>query len=235
MKNDVSIPSHGEAKLHLARLLSSAVACDRCVVYDVDGDLMPGGHVAHDGDTRWIGPYGHFHTIDPMRPELYAKSESNVIVTGWNFAPERLYRTAYYEGFMRRLGQRHKAELFFRSRSGRLIAGARLSRRSDLGAFGDKEVSMLRLLQPVLESHINQVSAHGIRDRSGPFARLTVREWEVVRLAADGLSNKAICERLGTGLPTVKSQMASAFRKLSLRNRSELITICFSARPDAAR
>lgn len=234
MKN-TETPTHS-AKLHLARLLSGVVPCDRCVVYDIDNDLVPNGHIAHDGDTRWVDPYTHFLSIDPMRPELYVKSANNLIVTGWNYASDRLLRSAYYEGFMRPLGQRHKAELFFRSRNGRLIAGARLSRRSDSGAFGEQEISLLQLLQPVLESHVNQMAVVGVHDRSGPFAKLSEREWDVVRLAAEGLSNKAICDRLGTGLPTVKSQLASAFRKLSLRNRAELITLfCAShhGRPDA--
>ncbi len=223
------------AKLHLARILSEVVPCDRCVVYDIDSELTPGGHIAHDGDTRWVEPYRHFLNIDPMRPELYAKSDDNIIITGWNFAPDRLYRSSYYEGFMRPLGQRHKAEMFFRSRSGRLIGGARLSRRSDRGAFRESEISMLQLLRPVLESHINQLATLGVHDRTGPFTKLTAREWEVVQLAAQGLSNKAICERLGTGLPTVKSQIASAFRKLSLRTRAELITLFFASPFDSVR
>ena len=56
------------AKLHLARILSGVVPCDRCVVYDIDGELIPNGHIAHDGDTRWVEPYRHFLDIDPMRP-----------------------------------------------------------------------------------------------------------------------------------------------------------------------
>ncbi len=216
-------------KQHLARILSGVVPCDRCVVYDIDGELIPKDHTAHDGETRWVEPYRHFVDIDPMRPALFAKSDDNILVTGWNFAPDRLYRSAYYEGFMRPLGQRHKAEMFFRSRSGRLIAGARLSRRSDRGAFLETEISMLQLLRPVLESHINQMAAHGVHDRTGPFTKLTAREWDVVQLAAQGLSNKVICDRLGTGLPTVKSQLASAFRKLSLRTRAELITLFFAS------
>lgn len=231
MTTDIERSQHA-AKLHLARILAGVVPCDRCVVYDIDCELIPNSHIAHDGETRWVEPYRHFLDIDPMRPELFAKSDNNIIITGWNYAPDRLYRSAYYEGFMRPLGQRHKAEMFFRSRSGRLIAGARLSRRSDRGAFLEPEISMLQLLRPVLESHINQMAAHGVHDRTGPFTKLTAREWDVVRLAAQGHSNKAICERLGTGLPTVKSQIASAFRKLSLRTRAELITLFFASQTE---
>src|SRR5688572_8737596 len=98
MTPDAELPPNA-AKLHLARILSRVVTCDRCVVYDIDGELVPNGHTAHDGETRWVEPYRHFLQIDPMRPELYAKSDDNLIITGWNFAPNRLYRSAYYEGF----------------------------------------------------------------------------------------------------------------------------------------
>lgn len=217
-------------KLHLARLLSKIVACDRCVFYDIDGDLTPNGHIAHDEETRWVAPYARFFSIDPMRPELHVKSEDSVIVTGWNYSTERLHRSAYYEGFMHPIGQRHKAELFFRNHAGRMVAGARLSRRRDRGEFSSEEVSLLRAIQPVLQGHMKYIAMIGAYERSGPFLILSAREWDVARLAAAGLSNKLICERLGTGLPTVKTHLAAAFRKLSLRNRAELMTLYFAAR-----
>ena len=92
MKN-TETPTHS-AKLHLARLLSGVVPCDRCVVYDIDNDLVPNGHIAHDGDTRWVDPYTHFLSIDPMRPELYvtaAALASGIYVIALSFgAPPTL-------------------------------------------------------------------------------------------------------------------------------------------------
>lgn len=217
-------------KSHLARLLSSVLGCERCVVYDIGADLAPTGHTAHDGATRWIGPYGNYVSIDPMRPELHVKSPANLVVTGWNYPDDKLRRSDYYEGFMRTLGQRHKAELFFRNRAGRLVGGARVSRGPEYGAFTAKEIELLRLMQPVMESHVNRMAMLGLEDRSGPFERLSEREWDVVRLAAAGLPNKAIGGRHGTSVPTVKSQLASAFRKLSVRNRAELMTLFFAGR-----
>jgi DNA-binding CsgD family transcriptional regulator len=38
----------------------------------------------------------------------------------------------------------------------------------------------------------------------------------------EGLSNKEICRRLGTTLPTVKTQLRNVFRKLGVSGRSEL-------------
>lgn len=217
-------------KPHLAGLLSQVVSCDRCVVYEVDSELNAIGHVPHDGNHRWVSRYHrHFMDIDPMRPANFAAKRESLIVTGWNFAADRLQRSSYYENFMRPLGQLHKAEMFFRGPSGRLIGGVRLSRSSRAGPFAGSEISLLQSMQPVAESFALQAVNSGLRERSGHFNSLTEREWEVVCWAAKGLSNKEICGKMGTSLPTVKSQIAHAFRKLRIRRRAELISLFHSS------
>ena len=55
--------------------------------------------------------------------------------------------------------------------------------------------------------------------RSTPES-LTPREAEVLRLLADGLSNKQIASRLGTGVYTVNDHVSSVYDKLGVRGRS---------------
>ena len=52
---------------------------------------------------------------------------------------------------------------------------------------------------------------------------LTAREEEVLRLIADGLSNRDIAERLTISLSTVQTHSAHISEKLKLHNRGELI------------
>ncbi len=52
---------------------------------------------------------------------------------------------------------------------------------------------------------------------------LTSRETEVLRRAAAGDSNKSIASGLGISVKTVEVHKANAMRKLSLRDRSELV------------
>jgi DNA-binding CsgD family transcriptional regulator len=54
--------------------------------------------------------------------------------------------------------------------------------------------------------------------------KLSDAEREVARLVVEGLTNGAIAERRGTSLRTVANQLASIFRKLDVRSRSELVT-----------
>ena len=50
---------------------------------------------------------------------------------------------------------------------------------------------------------------------------LTVREWEVLELLREDLSNEAIADRLATSAETVKSHVSSILLKLGVENRHD--------------
>jgi DNA-binding CsgD family transcriptional regulator len=56
---------------------------------------------------------------------------------------------------------------------------------------------------------------------SGPVAKLTAREREILRLVAEGLSNPQIAERLVISPKTAEHHVGSILRKLQLTSRSE--------------
>lgn len=60
-------------------------------------------------------------------------------------------------------------------------------------------------------------------DATSESARLTVREEEVVRLAARGMSNKAIAHELGISRRTVEGHLNHVFEKLGTSSRTELV------------
>jgi len=53
---------------------------------------------------------------------------------------------------------------------------------------------------------------------------LTPRELEVLQVLAEGLSNRAIAERLHISEHTVKFHVASIFGKLGAENRTDAVT-----------
>lgn len=59
------------------------------------------------------------------------------------------------------------------------------------------------------------------RVRRGPAA-LTAAETRITRLAAEGLSNKEIAERLFVTIRTVEMHLGNAYRKLGISSRREL-------------
>jgi DNA-binding NarL/FixJ family response regulator len=64
-------------------------------------------------------------------------------------------------------------------------------------------------------------------DSTRQIASLTRREREVVGLVADGLSNRAIADRLFISEATVRNHVTSILDKVQLRNRSELVVFAF--------
>jgi DNA-binding CsgD family transcriptional regulator len=58
---------------------------------------------------------------------------------------------------------------------------------------------------------------------SGGLRSLTRRELEVARLAAQGLTSREIGGQLSIGARTVETHLASAYSKLRIRSRAELV------------
>lgn len=63
------------------------------------------------------------------------------------------------------------------------------------------------------------------RVREPAPARLTPRETEVLRLVAEGLSNRGIGERLFLGEATVKTHLLRVFEKLGVNDRTRAVTL----------
>ncbi|NIM92721.1 MAG: response regulator [Anaerolineales bacterium] len=57
-----------------------------------------------------------------------------------------------------------------------------------------------------------------------PYEKLTAREIELLRLVANGLSNRAIAQELAISENTVKYHMKNIFQKLDAQNRAEAVT-----------
>jgi DNA-binding NarL/FixJ family response regulator len=65
-------------------------------------------------------------------------------------------------------------------------------------------------------------SAEGRRDED-PYDSLTDREKQVIKLVAEGRSNKDVAELLGISVKTAMSHREHIMQKLGLHGRTELI------------
>lgn len=79
------------------------------------------------------------------------------------------------------------------------------------------------LSPPLSEEGIEAYLARARTAEVDIYETLTTREREVLHLAAEGLSNPAIAERLGIGTRTAETHRAHVMQKLGLRSRTDLI------------
>jgi two-component system nitrate/nitrite response regulator NarL len=63
------------------------------------------------------------------------------------------------------------------------------------------------------------------------FPGLSIRERQITTLACDGLSNKAIANRLGLSEGTIKIHLHHIYKKLGIDSRRVLLALLLS-RPD---
>jgi DNA-binding NarL/FixJ family response regulator len=73
----------------------------------------------------------------------------------------------------------------------------------------------------VLEGFLNTGNKHRQNERAGD--RTTPRETEIIRLLADGKSNKEIAVQLGIAVRTVETHRAKIMLKLGLHSITELV------------
>ncbi|MFT8870744.1 MAG: response regulator transcription factor [Sporolactobacillus sp.] len=73
----------------------------------------------------------------------------------------------------------------------------------------------------VIDGKVARKLVSGARRNELPFAELTEREREVLRLIAEGQSNAEIASALFIGVKTVKTHVSSIFSKLAVSDRTQ--------------
>ena len=92
-----------------------------------------------------------------------------------------------------------------------------------IGAIRDVHAGGLCLPAPIAAALARQV-------REPQSSSLSERERDVLRLVADGLSNKQIARRLSIAERTVKFHVSNLLNKFGVRRRADLILLTFQKR-----
>jgi DNA-binding CsgD family transcriptional regulator len=85
--------------------------------------------------------------------------------------------------------------------------------------FSERDRAVLTLLRP----HLHQAYLDAERRRRGT-PQLTRRQWEVLRLVADGYTNTQIARRLGVSEGTVRIHLQNIYVRLQVSSRTAAVT-----------
>lgn len=199
-------------------------------VWDEDGQRF--GHGVHlEMDPANLARYErHYQFHDPitlvMRQHRRAVRATDVL------PHPALRRTEFFNDFLARDGLHWGINLYAWDGEHN-IGDMRIWRDRRHADFDDDDRALLDLLRPAFVAALRrsrQAGAVGIAgmpaaagtDERDGLQGLSTRERQVAQLAAQGLPDKAIAQRLGIALTTVRTHLDHAFRKLDVPNRAAL-------------
>jgi DNA-binding CsgD family transcriptional regulator len=125
-----------------------------------------------------------------------------------------LLQNPLYRDFFRPMGRRYFVSIGMPAPVGHELN--LMSWRHSGPDFGDRDKDLLTLLRP----HVVEIYAGAIRRRRGVLTR---REWEVLELAAQGLSNADIAAQLVTSVGTIRKHMENIFDRTGARTRGAAV------------
>jgi DNA-binding NarL/FixJ family response regulator len=94
----------------------------------------------------------------------------------------------------------------------------------------------IELLTSVRAVPASRYSTFGVWPRSIPpgIPALTARHWEILRLVAEGLTNRQISRRLGVSEGTVRKHLENIYARLQVSSRAAAVTRAFQGAAVAA-
>ncbi|WP_110971223.1 helix-turn-helix transcriptional regulator [Pseudomonas huaxiensis] len=164
----------------------------------------------------------HYRHLDPLNPDNCQAIGLPVVSLRQGLAHHDAARGREYLGFLRQHRVVDVVEIVA-CVDERPVAGLSLLREGALGPFEPSELERLLPLHGLMQMAARQLPK-ATPDR---LAGLTPREREIALLLQNGACNKTLARQLELGLPTVKTHLINLFRKVGVKNRTELIGALF--------
>tara|TARA_R100000789_G_scaffold30231_1_gene33840 strand:+ start:1934 stop:2749 length:816 start_codon:yes stop_codon:yes gene_type:complete len=167
----------------------------------------------------------HFQFHDPITPTLQRRKKATPVSEVMRH--DRLVNTEFFNDFLMRDGLCYGMNYFAYDR-GDNIGDLRIWRGANREDFTPRDAKIVDAVGPSLVNALIRAGSAIAQFPPLRFAQIaddlgfTVREAEVADLLVIGLTDDDICDKLGFSKPTLRSHIASIFRKSGLNRRSQI-------------
>ena len=211
--------------------LRDLVRCDGMTFFQLDStrqvvsmaqDLSDDDHSPDQLAELELGFWAHY---PHSRPCNYPDRSGDLtsVTTFSDFLSQRQMRSSgMYSDYLRHFGAEREMLLCLPSPRYRTLR--LLLYRGRGPDFSDRDRALLTLLRP----HLYATYVAGTRTES---PNLTARQFELLRLVADGHTNRQIARRLMVADSTVRKHMENIFERLQVSNRAAAVARVFGAQP----
>jgi DNA-binding CsgD family transcriptional regulator len=141
------------------------------------------------------------------------------------YSTREFHQTGMYADYLGPLGVEREAMMCLSAPPGR-TRRLLFSRGRSGRDFDDRDRLLLSLLRP----HLNELYQE-LEFRRRPQPELTPRQWELMRLVADGHSNAEIAKELVVSPTTVRTHLENIFQRLGVTSRTRAVAQAFPSAP----
>ena len=181
---------------------------------------------------KYIGTY---HEKDYLQYLYSLTNESTVYKDSAMIDESVRIETEFYQFFLKPAGIPFGAGIVL-AKNQQVIAVFNMFRRENLGDFSEKDLYILNILKKHLENMVASAVKTEVPGDSEEKSllkavedfSLSEREADVLRLIADGRSNKDISEQIHVSLSTVKKHVYNIFNKAGVNSRAQLLTMIYT-------
>jgi DNA-binding CsgD family transcriptional regulator len=190
------------------------------------------------GGGVWLGMSGsnlarydaHFQYHDPITFALQARREATAVS---EVMPHReLLRTEFFNDFLARDGLHWGINLHAFD-GAQALGDLRIWRGRHRSEFEPRDKQLLDLIDPAFVAALRRSRAATPAGAALARSRLSAREREVLRLVAQGLSDKQIARELGIGVASVSTYLQRIADKTGVQRRAGLVRLALESRTPA--
>jgi DNA-binding CsgD family transcriptional regulator len=215
-----------DVRVRLGEMLSRLLRADCYASYlwNEQAQCFTGRVALNMSDSNLSSYETYYQYHDPITHRLRERTIPTLVT---EILPQsELMQTEFFNDFLQRDGLHWGVNLHVRV-AGECTGDMRIWRSRRRDNFDADDLVLLGLVAPAFKAALRrsiQTTDSTLSEARERYdaAKLTVREGEIARLAASGLSDKEIAERLGISFTTVRTHLKHAFRKLHVDKRVKL-------------